>query len=389
LATLVLPYAGFGPYHLARWRHLRAYAPEHGWEVVPIELLAEQDRYRWGTGASDADDGVLRFGFRSDGQDQVRWQDVADLLRRLAALAPDVVAVNGWALRDSMLMHAWCRLRGVPRLVVTDTTAADAPRKALREAAKRALLGGVGAAFAAGTASRAYVESLGVPRTRVTDGCDVVDNAHFARARGLKEPSSADRARFLTVARLVPEKNLVAAATAWLRFVGEHGLDWSWTIAGYGPQRATLDAIADRSGGHIRLLGAVDHEALPRVYADADVLWLPSLSEPWGLVINEAMAAGLPVAVSDRVGCHADLVTPATGWTFDPSTVEGLVAGLARVARDRPRWAVMGEAAAERIADWDLERFSRGLLAAGEIALSARGRRPSAPRASGGRSDPR
>ena len=369
---LALAYAQFGPYHLARWRHLAATAADRGWDVVAVELLAAQDRYRWDPNVGPVDDQIIRLALPSDGRDQVRWQDAAVLLRRIAGLRPDVVAVNGWVLRDSLLLHAWCRARRVARVVVTDTTGADAPRTRPREAAKRVILADVGAAFTAGAASRRYAAGLGVPAARITDGCDVVDNAHFAAARTLRRADPAGRVRLVTVARLIPEKNLLAAAAAFTRIVRDDAVDATWTIAGYGPLEHELRRTAEAAGGRIRLLGAVGHTDLPRVYAEADVLWLPSRSEPWGLVVNEAMAAGLPVAVSDRVGCREDLVTAATGWTFPPGTVDDLADGLRRVLADRARWVAMGVAAADLVAAWDVDRFSRGLLDAADLALGAR-----------------
>jgi glycosyltransferase involved in cell wall biosynthesis len=365
---LLLVYSGFGPYHLARWRAVRSQMADCGWEVVPVEILARQDRYNWGDDGGDGD--IVRLGFQSDGRDQVRWRDAGRLLRTIASLRPDVVAVNGWALRDSILLHLWCRLRGVPRVVVTDTTAVDAPRTWLKESVKRTLLSGVGAAFAAGRASREYVETLGMPDEHTTIGCDVVDNAHFAVCRSSRGREVGPTARLLTVARLIPEKNLIPAANAFLSLVRTSQFDAVWTIAGYGPLEGELRRIAEESEGRIELLGSVSYSEMPSVMADADVLWLPSMSEPWGLVVNEAMAAGLPVAVSTSCGCAVDLVTDENGWTFDPSTPETLREALRSVLMDRPRWRAMGESSARIIADWDLDRFVTGLLEAGRIALA-------------------
>jgi glycosyltransferase involved in cell wall biosynthesis len=364
---LLLVYSGFGPYHLARWRTVRSQMADRGWEVVPVEILARQDRYDWGDDAGDGD--IVRLGFQSDGRDQIRWRDAGRLLRAIASLRPDVVAVNGWALRDSILLHLWCRARGIARIVVTDSTADDSARSSLKELVKRVLLRHVGAAFAAGTASRRYVASLSVPEERITLGCDVVDNRHFARPHDEHGPRSDGIARLLTVARFVPEKNLLAAAAAFLEVAARNPGEVQWTIVGYGPLEVELRRIAECSNGSIQLLGRVSTRGMPALLHAADVLWLPSIIEPWGLVVNEAMAAGVPVAVSMRVGCHEDLVDRLTGWTFDPTSLESLVDGLERVLADRERWLEMGVAAAARVAEWDLDRFIAGLLAAADRAI--------------------
>jgi glycosyltransferase involved in cell wall biosynthesis len=364
---LLLVYSGFGPYHVARWRAVQAQMAAHGWEVVPVEILRRQDRYDWQDEGDS--DGIVRLGFPSDGRDQICWRDARGFLRRVAALRPDVVAVNGWATRDSILLHLWCRLSGVARIVVTDTTLADSTRWHVKECLKRALLGGVGAAFTAGKASQEYVATLGVHAHQITTGCDVIDNAHFAAGRISQTIGHTQRVRLLTVARLIPEKNLIAAAEAFLVVTKNAAIDATWIIAGYGPLEVELKEVSEKSDGRICLLGSVDYNTMPEVIASADILWLPSVSEAWGLVVNEAMAAGLPVAVSALCGCAIDLVTTENGWTFDPSSQAGLREGLLRVLEDRYRWRQMGEASSRIIADWDLNRFASGLFEAGEIAL--------------------
>ena len=84
------------------------------------------------------------------------------------------------------------------------------------------------------------------------------------------------------------------------------------------------------------------------------------------------MAAGLPVLVSARCGCQEDLVTDSTGWTFDPFDEHGMAQMLHRAAEAHAEWPAMGYAAAQRIEDWGLERFSAGLAQAVRLATGAR-----------------
>lgn len=130
--------------------------------------------------------------------------------------------------------------------------------------------------------------------------------------------------------------------------------------------------MAKSSKGRIRLLGAVDYADLPATYAVADLFWQPSRWEPWGLAVNEAMASGLPVLVSTRCGCHEDLVTERTGWTFDAFDEDDIVRALNQAANAHAEWPAMGHAAAAWIEDWGLERFSQGLAQAVRLATAAR-----------------
>lgn len=103
-----------------------------------------------------------------------------------------------------------------------------------------------------------------------------------------------------------------------------------------------------------------------------------STSEQWGLVVNEAMAAGLPVLVSNRCGCAADLVREGVnGFTFDPYDVEEMTRLMFRVAHGDVDRAALGQASREIIAEWGPERFAVGLEQAVEAALSAPAPKPS------------
>ena len=112
-------------------------------------------------------------------------------------------------------------------------------------------------------------------------------------------------------------------------------------------------------------------EELPRFYAYAGAFVHASTTEQWGLVVNEAMASGLPVVVSNRVGCAMNLVNEGeNGFTFDPLDVEALAKLLSKMtAMTKPERQVMGEASRGIIAEWGPERFASGLKAAVEAAL--------------------
>ncbi len=361
----LLPYRYFGPYHCARIEPTRSAFAAAGLELVPVSIFSSSRQYRW---SKPLDRSVVRLDLKGDARDRLSWAAVARFYKALSRLNPDVVFVNGWSARDALVCHAWCRFEGVARVLICDSQAEDRPRSPLKEWMKSRLASGCGAAFAAGKSSSRYLESLGVPAGAITLGCDVVDNGHFAKARRLRgEPGH----RLLTVSRLIPEKNLIASARAFLKFCNARDPSpaWRWTIVGYGPQQQRLQAVADQSRGRIVLAGFRGYEELVSEYAGHDVYWQPSLSEPWGLVVNEAMASGMPVLVSRQCGCSEDLVTKDTGWKFDAESDEALIDGLEAAARDREKWAAMGAAAAALIDDWGLDRFARGALAAARMAL--------------------
>ena len=361
----LLPYMYFGPYHCARIEPSRRAFAAASLELVPVSIFPASRQYRW---SHELDSSVIQLNLGGDERDRLSWLQLARYYRVLSRLEPDVVFVNGWSARDALVCHAWCLAKGVARVLISDSQAKDRPRSMFKEWMKSRLAAGCNAAFAAGQSSSRYLESLGLPASAITIGCDVVDNAHFAKARPLRGDPGF---RLLTVSRLIPEKNLLAAARAFVEFCNARSAseDWRWTIIGYGPEQERLQAIAARSQGRIILAGFRGYDDLVAEYASHDVYWQPSISEPWGLVVNEAMASGMPVLVSRQCGCAADLVTVDTGWTFDASSLEAMVGGLQTAAADRVRWVALGAAAAAHIADWDLERFARGAVDAARLAL--------------------
>lgn len=361
----LLPYRYFGPYHCARIGPTRSAFAAAGLELVAVSLFPTSRQYRW---SHRLDQSVVRLDLGGDRRDRLYWSELPRLYRALSRLDPDVVFVNGWSGRDALVCHAWCLAKRVPRVLVSDSQADDRPRRAFQERMKSRLAAGCDAAFAAGRSSSRYLESLGVRPGAITLGCDVVDNAHFAKAAPLRRETGF---RLLTVSRLIPEKNLLAAARAFVEFFRARDASeaWHWTVVGYGPEQARLQTIADQSQGRITLAGVRGYDELVSEYADHDLYWQPSLSEPWGLVVNEAMASGMPVLVSRQCGCAEDLVTAQTGWTFDASSNEAMVGGLQAAANDRGRWAAMGAAAAAHMGKWDLDRFARGAVTAARVAL--------------------
>jgi glycosyltransferase involved in cell wall biosynthesis len=368
---VVFQYRSFGPYHVARLAHARQVFDQAGIDLVPMELFGASRVHEWG-GAAEIDNAV-RLGLEGRLDDSIRYRDVPAMLNALQRIRPDAVFINGWGTRDAMAVHAWCVGRRVARVLVSDSTLEDRARVGVVEHFKALLVGGCEAGFVAGHPQLRYLERLGVSGGRIFLGCDVIDNAHFAPARTARERTGR---RVLTVARFEPEKNLVRSARAFVRFAAgrPEAEGWRWTLVGYGSLADSLREIAARSDGALVVDGFRGYEELPAVYAEADIYFQPSISETWGLVVNEAMASGLPVLVSTKCGCAEDLVSPDVGWLLDPHSEEGIVAGLDAAARDFGRWRHMGDAAARRIGDWNLDRFSSGALQAASLALSSRGR---------------
>ena len=216
----------------------------------------------------------------------------------------------------------------------------------LAELIKRIVVSSFSAGLAGGQLQREYLVTLGLPRNRVFTGYDVVDNEYFRqKAEEVRSQASEVRMKyglprkyFLASARFVPKKNLPMLIRAYVRYrrLADSGEDgqrttdnrpWDLVLLGDGPLKADIcRLISDfRLHGHVHLRGFIQYRELPAYYALADAFVHASTTEQWGLVVNEAMATGLPVIVSNRCGCVPDLVAEGkNGFTFNPESVEDL-----------------------------------------------------------------
>lgn len=304
-----------------------------------------------------------------------------EVFARLSRADFDAVLIQGWNYALYPLALAAARLRGLPVLLRGESVLlrADAERLAtadLRRRAKRQLvrayLRSCAAALAVSTGNRRLLQSYGVPESRIFFSPYAVDGAHFrlspndraaARAALRRELGlDGDAPLFLFVGKLIAVKAPELLLRAFARLSAS---DAALALVGDGALAGSLATLAQElAPGRVHFLGFRNQSALPAIYAAADALILPSQSETFGVVVLEAMHAGLPVVVSDRVGCAEDLVQEGvTGFTFPSGSVDELADRLLRLCEPSVR-AAMAEAARARAAQWTYEEATAGLVAA-------------------------
>ena len=250
-----------------------------------------------------------------------------------------------------------------------------------KELIKRLIVSRFDAALAGGRRAREYLVELGMPPEAVFVGYDAVDNSYFQReARARRNDLAALRARlglperfFLMITRFVEKKNIPRTVEAYRRYRRKAREPWGLVICGYGPMEDEVKRLAASTEG-FRFPGAVDYSTAPDYYAAASGYLLTSTTEQWGLVVNEAMASGLPVIVSERAGCCPDLVEDGgNGFTVDPFDTDSIARAMERLSSLPPdRLAAFGRRSEEIISEWGPERFAEGLRAAVEYARRKR-----------------
>jgi len=210
-----------------------------------------------------------------------------------------------------------------------------------------------------------YLKAIGYPGDRIVLTPYVVDNDWWAEC-ARKVDRDAVRAEWripshgsvaLFCAKLQPWKEPSVLLEAFTRA----NIPNSYLVfAGDGPLRRKLEDRAARYGvaDRVRFLGFTNQSQLPSVYCASDLLVLPSQYDAFGLVINEAMICGCPVAVSDCVGAKFDLVRPGeNGYVFPVGDVDALTTVLRNILADPEKRARMGAAARQRMETWSPREY--------------------------------
>jgi glycosyltransferase involved in cell wall biosynthesis len=317
--------------------------------------------------------------------DQVSFAERRQALFRIFNdYQPGVLNITGYFDWAQVLLMFYARWKGVKVVISSESSSADHNRSAWKEWIKKVIVGRANAFFCFGETSAKYLESLGVAKSaiRVKNAAvideQVIRNRYDETKRELAASAGADPVsrKFVYVGRLAPEKNLTTLVWAFDNVVRQTGSDWKLLFVGDGPERANLDKLVTDSGiaAQVIFAGGSPWHQVPGWLAQSDVLVLPSKSEPWGLVVNEAMVCGMPVIVSQTCGCAPDLVrNGVNGFTFDYARQSDLEEHLSFFIRNPDRIAGMGQESVKLIAP-----FASGPVAA-QMAAAYRdlaGRRP-------------
>jgi 1,2-diacylglycerol 3-alpha-glucosyltransferase len=381
-----LCFTNFGPYHLARLRALATQLRATGARLIAYEVAGSEQRYPWQRSRSDEPFEWITF-FPDRPLETIPPAECRmAMTSALDRDRPDAIGSVGYVRPESMTAARWARLHGLPAVLMSESQAIDRPHRWWKELVKQQRLRWFDAALVGGPTHRDYLVQLGMPANRIALGYNAVDNDFFAENAHLSRQQPNSRSDlpaapyFLTVCRFVPEKNLVRLIKAFARYRDHYSRDvvWDLVICGDGPLASQIEQVIMERGlsQAIHLPGFLQSDALPRWYAHAGAFVLPSVSEPWGLVVNEAAASGLPLLVSSRAGCAPVLVPQPDGLTgsqFDPFDIDTLAQKLAWMgARSDQDRRAMGKKAAETVSHWGPDRFAQGALEAIDLAHAPR-----------------
>lgn len=423
MTCLGILWAQYGPYHFARAEALsRAAAPAR---VAALELSNQTQIYQWNRTGGVA---VVTICPNRVAEHVTFTKAYRETRRKLRELGVEVCLLPSYSPRQSLAALLAAKSLGVRTVMMNESHAGTARATGLAAWVKRRLVGLFDAALVGGKPQKRYFVSMGLPEEKVFTGYDAVDNEYFAgRAAEIRAHAAGTRARyalpdhyFLSLGRFVGKKNLSTLIRAFRLYLDANpSAQTHLVMVGSGDEetnlhslcvelglpvydRKSLEAASNpapipatgsgaKTGVHFYGFRQIDEN--PIFYTLADAFVLPSAYEEWGLVVNEAMASGLPVVVSQTAGCAEDLLEPGwpadsadaekdvrpnsssaricrNGFVFDPQSPSALADALLALDRAPGLRAAMGQASERAIKNYSCAAFAEGALKAVRAATS-------------------
>jgi glycosyltransferase involved in cell wall biosynthesis len=296
---------------------------------------------------------------------------------------PDAIICGGYNYPCSWQAAFWARTRKIPFLLWTESNAHDhRGRSALVEYLKRKFLGLCCGFVVPGEASKSYLQQLGLREEMIFKAPDAVDNelftqgARIARTNivSVRQRIKVPERYFLNVGRLVQAKGVFDLLEAYANLEEEIRSAVALVFVGEGDAK---EELVRRSRlirpGTVKFSGFVQKEQLAEFYALADALVLPTYSDPWGLVVNEAMACRLPVIASNVAGCVSDLIEDGWNGIIVPvSDVGRISSSMELLAKGDDVRRQMGERSLQRIQGYSPEACAAGIAKAARVACGER-----------------
>jgi glycosyltransferase involved in cell wall biosynthesis len=304
------------------------------------------------------------------------------LSKALAVAAPDLLLCGGYNYFASWQALLWARRRGIPFLLWSESNRQDLRSGyALVEFLKGEFVHRCDGFVVPGQSAQEYLRAKEIQENCIFTAPNAVDNDLFASSAAAVRQEAAKRRReldlpdryFLYVGRLVPEKGVFDLISAYARLDEAVRQQVSLVIVGDGPSRGHLEKeTAAINPGLVNFAGFAQREQLVAFYALAQVLILPTYTDTWGLVVNEAMACGLPVILSRAAGCAPDLVKENwNGFLVPPRDISALTAAMATLGNQPDLCGTMGANSMKHISHYSPAEWAIAITRAVEMTAGA------------------
>ncbi len=414
-------WAQYGPYHISRVTACKNLIGPG--KVHAIELADQTSDYEWKRPAKEID---LITLFPGGVAEQLPFTEVFRRSRQLfAKLKLEACVLPSYAPKESLAALLAAKSLGIRTVMMNESHAGTARAQGLTAVIKGRLVRLFDSALVGGGPQKRYFASLGLSPEKIFTGYDAVDNDSFARpAEKVRQQPAEVQSRYdlpehyiLSLGRFVAKKNLKTLIRAYRMVLDANPKSTTHLVmVGSGPEESDLrnlcrelrlpiydkaqsknhgsKSTADRQPPGVHFYGFRQIDENPVFYALADAFVLPSSWEEWGLVVNEAMAAGLPVIVSETAGCAEDLLKSGrlesplqfseelrgrlahlagrirqNGFICNPQSARSFANALLVLESSTGLRESMGQASRAIVRQFSCENFASNLLLAARAAM--------------------
>ena len=367
-------FSNYGPYHIARIESLQKYHQVYNLNITGIELARSQEIYPWQAKIDN-----LKFPIISTVEAQSLEQTKITLLIKklwqiLDQINPSFLAISGYFKPTMLAALLWCKLSKKSAILFSETTELDARRIWWKEKIKSWIVRHYKSALVGGETHKRYLVKLGMSEEAIFLGYDVVNNTTFHPSNISHLVNPLEKPFFLAINRFIPKKNLIFLITSYAEYRRQVVTKaWDLVLCGDGILRGEIEAKIEELNLQdvVHLPGFLQQAELLPYFSHASCFIHASTIEQWGLVVNEAMAAGLPVIISHRCGCFEDLVIDGiNGFGFDPENSQQLAELMVTIGSGKVDLHAMGQAALQHIQKFSPDYFADGLMQAVEYATN-------------------
>ena len=356
---IIIALRNIGPYHQSRFESL----VNANFKVYAFETRPESKEYLWSS-SNSCKYKVIKFPKSISPEKDISNKKIDSFYKKnIALIKPDAIISVGWADRSYQRLLIYANSKKIPCVIVSDSiikTEKNKRRFFLKEILKKIILRGYSSAFVAGKESKEYLMKLGFKKEKIFYPWDVVDNVFFETLTSKSKKSKYKY--FLCVSRLLERKNLFNLIKSFSNYQKEGGI-WGLKIIGSGNLYLKLKKYSEKikNNENIEIINWLQISDLVNYYKNASAFILPSYFYNWGLVVNEAIASGLPCIVSQNCGCAVDLIrNNETGFIFNPNNNYELQKYMEEVENlTKDEHLKMVSLARNNLKNYDLDIFSK------------------------------
>lgn len=363
MKKIAITHTDFRIYWPARLKALEEELARHGVELYVIEIAGRGSPYAF----AERDELPTKHWvtvFPEKEIEELASSEIKEhLINLFENINPDVIAAGAIAFPSGAIAAMWAKKRRKGIVIFDDAKAEDVPRGRVTNFIKKSIYRNIDSVMYPAPTWDQTGFSWGFRKEQIFYGVDVVDN-HFWQIP--KEERTAHQNAIVCVGRQIERKNMDFLIRA---FQKTNAANYELLLVGDGVENTKLRCLA-KNNSNIKFYPFLSQNEIRTLYKRVSALIIPSKFETWGLIINEAMAAGLPVLASDKCNATEILVKNGkNGYTFSPNNMDSLINTLNTFFLLTPeQQAIMGEESEKIISEWGLNKFAVEMFNAANYA---------------------